>query len=108
MITKKGKIIAEVRVKNVGEVAGEAIVQMYICDNFASLVRPVKELKGYQKVMLLPGEERKIKFKITEDMLKFYTENGKFEVEDGTFTLWISDCSNTGDPVKFEYSRKRK
>lgn len=108
MLTKKGKITAEVRVKNVGDVAGEVVIQMYICDNFASLVRPVKELKGYQKIKLLPGQERSVKFKITEDMLKFYTEKGKFEAEDGTFTLWISDCSNSGEPVKFEYEKKRK
>ena len=108
MMTKKEKIIAQVAVKNTSNVDGEIVLQMYIGDDYASLVRPIKELKGYKKVMIKAGEEQVVKFKITEEMLRFYSANGKFESEDGTFTLWISDCSNSGTPVKFEYARKRK
>jgi len=105
---KKGKINVEVKVKNVGKMIGAVVLQLYICDNYASLVRPVKELKAYQKVTIPAGKQEIVKFTITEDMLKFYTANGKFEAEEGDFTLWVSDSSATGEPVKFEYLKKRK
>ncbi len=107
-MTKKDKITAEVTVKNTSSVDGEVVLQMYIADDYASLVRPVKELKGYQKISLNAGEEKVVKFTIKEEMLRFYTANGKVESEDGTFTLWISDCSDSGESIKFEYAKQRK
>lgn len=107
VITKKDKLVAEVIVKNTSKVDGEVVLQAYIGDDYASLVRPVKELKDYKKVMLKAGEEKTVKFKITEEMLRFWSANNKFESEYGSFTLWISDCSDTGESVKFEYVKKR-
>ena len=93
-----------VNVKNVGRRTGETVLQLYICDEYASLVRPVKELKGFKKIELSPNEERTVSFEITEDMLKFWSANGKFEAEDGSFKVWISDSSITGENKKFTLS----
>ena len=93
-----------VNVKNVGQRTGETVLQLYICDEYASLVRPVKELKGFKKIELSPNEERTVSFEITEDMLKFWSANGKFEAEDGSFKVWISDSSITGENKKFTLS----
>lgn len=89
-------------VKNIGEVDGEEIVQLYICDDYASLVRPVEELKGFEKVALKPNESKTVSFKITEDTLKFWSANGKFEAESGSFTVWIENSSNVGNGLKFK------
>lgn len=88
-------------VKNVGNVTGEETVQLYLCDDYASLVRPVKELKGYQKVTLQPGESQTVSFAITEEMLKFWSANGKFEAESGSFTVWVANSSDVKDGLKF-------
>ncbi len=96
-------LTVSVTVKNTGKTAGETVVQMYICDKYASLTRPVKELKGYQKITLQAGEEKCVSFAITEDALKFWTANGKFEAEAGAFDVWVSDCSDASQCDTFEY-----
>ncbi|MFR5103492.1 MAG: fibronectin type III-like domain-contianing protein, partial [Christensenellaceae bacterium] len=71
----------------------------YIHDLFASIVRPVKELKGYEKIFLKAGEEKRVYFEITEEMLKFYTDGGKYAAETGAFELYVGgnsrDCLKT-------------
>ena len=79
--------------ENVGRFDGEEVVQLYIQDHFASRVRPVQELKGYQKVFLKAGEKMQVSFTVTEDMLAFYTADGQFKAEEGTFSLMIG-CSS--------------
>lgn len=90
-------------VKNIGEVVGEETVQLYICDDYASLVRPVKELKAFKKVTLKPNESKTVSFEITEDTLKFWSANGKFEAENGSFTVWVENSSNVGNGLKFKW-----
>jgi beta-glucosidase len=72
---------AAVTVSNKGPVAGEEIVQLYISDPVASRSRPVRELKQFQKVLLAPGEERRVSFKITVDDLKFWRADRLAEAE---------------------------
>ena len=67
--------------------AGLETVQLYIQDIKGSVVRPVKELKGFMKVELQPGEEKEFKFTINEEMLRFYTANMEFKSELGKFKL---------------------
>ena len=98
-------ITVSVDIVNTGEKDGEDVLQLYIGDDFASLVRPIKELKAYSKVFLRSNESKKVSFTITEEMLKFWTENSRFEAEEGTFTLWISDSSNVREEVKFTFSK---
>lgn len=67
---KNGRIAAKVTVKNTGDAAGCEVVQMYIRDDYSDVVRPVKELKGFRKVELAPGEEQEVTFYITEEDLQ--------------------------------------
>ena len=94
-----GKITASVNVKNVGKRDGYETVQWYVHDLFASVVRPVKELKGVEKVFLKAGEEKRCYFEITEETLKFYTDGGEYAAETGAFELHVGgnsrDCMKT-------------
>ncbi len=96
------KITASVRVKNVGRYASKEIVQLYIRDEFASIVRPVKELKGFQKVFLNAGEEQVVSFEIGENLLAFYGADRKFIAEKGTFIAFIGENSDTENGKRFE------
>lgn len=100
-MTSGDTITATVSVKNTGSRAGVANVQLYIRDIAASLARPIRELKGYQKVELLPGEEKTVTFKITEDMLAFHTADGTFASEVGEFHVFVSENAEAGKPVAF-------
>lgn len=79
---------------NTGKLAGEEVVQLYIRDHVASLVRPVKELKGFEKVHLKPGETRVIRFTIDRDKLSFYNQKLEWIAEPGKFTLMIGTASD--------------
>lgn len=94
-------IKACVMVKNIGERGGATVLQLYICDEYASIVRPIKELKAFRKVFLDPQEEKEISIEITEEMLKFWTADGNFDVESGDFVVWISDSSDIKNGVRF-------
>ena len=91
-------IHASVTVKNTGDREGTETLQLYLHDKAASVVRPVKELKGFQKITLQPGEEKKVTFAITEEMLRFLTEDG----EPGAFDLYIGGASNTENQAVFK------
>jgi len=82
-------LTASVTVKNTGKRAGETVVQLYIQDVTASMSRPVKELKNFQKIMLQPGEEKIVQFNIDEDALKFYNTQLKYAAEPGEFNVQI-------------------
>jgi len=79
---------------NTGKVAGEEVAQLYIRDNVASLVRPVKELKAFEKVLLKPGESKVVHFTIDRDKLSFYNQKLEWKAEAGTFTLMIGTASD--------------
>ncbi len=85
---------ASVLVENTGSYDGEEVIQLYIRDYFASMVRPVKELKGYQKISLKAGEKLRVEFEITEETLKFYDANLDFVAEEGKFALMIGNSSD--------------
>lgn len=80
---------ATVTVTNTGSYAGEEVVQLYIADPVASVTRSVKELKGFQKIMLQPGESKKVSFAITTELLKFYNSELQYTWEPGEFVLQI-------------------
>ncbi|MHC5789854.1 beta-glucosidase BglX, partial [Pseudomonas idahonensis] len=88
-LNKSGKLDASVTVKNTGKRDGETVVQLYIQDVAGSMIRPIKELKNFQKVMLKAGEEKSIHFTITEDDLKFYNAQLKYAAEPGDFNVQI-------------------
>jgi len=82
-----------VDVTNKGKFTGEEVVQLYIRDEFASVTRPVKELKGFQKIKLNPGETKTVSFKIMPSMLSFLDKDMKSIVEPGDFTVMIGGNS---------------
>jgi beta-glucosidase len=84
---------AEIEVHNVSNVGGKEVIQLYIRDLVGSVVRPIKQLRGFQKINLQANEKRKVCFKITEDMLKFHTKSMKYEAEEGKFEVYIGDHS---------------
>ncbi|MNW31365.1 Periplasmic beta-glucosidase precursor [compost metagenome] len=84
---------ATIEVHNPSAVGGDEVVQLYIRDKVGSVVRPVKELRGFQKVHLQAGESRTVTFTITEDLLKFHTKEMEFEAEEGDFELYIGKSS---------------
>jgi beta-glucosidase len=73
--------------------AGEEVVQLYIKDHFASAMRPVKELKGFSKIMLQPAETRKVTFTLTWETLAFYAADEVFKAEPGMFTVMVGGNS---------------
>ncbi|MFJ4194826.1 beta-glucosidase BglX [Pseudomonas sp. NPDC089534] len=97
-----GKLDASVVVKNTGQRDGETVVQLYIQDVTGSMIRPVKELKNFQKVMLKAGEQKVVHFTITEDDLKFYNAQLKYAAEPGKFNVQIGLDSQDVTQQSFE------
>lgn len=96
------EIQASVIVTNNGNMSGEEIVQLYIQDLYGSVVRPVKELKGFKNVYLNPGESKKVTFTITEEDLKFYASDLSFKAELGEFKIYIGTNSKELKEEAFE------
>lgn len=88
------EVETSVKVKNTGSYAGEEVVQLYFNDEYASRTRPVKELKGFKRISLKPGEEKEIRFKTSVDQLAFYNQDMELIVEPGTFTVMVGSASN--------------
>ena len=89
-------------ITNTGKYSGKEVVQLYIRDEFASITRPVKELKGFKKIKLNTGETKTVEFKIKPDMLSFLDINMKPVVEPGKFTVMIGGNSVDLNSVSFE------
>lgn len=89
-----GTIEVSFLLTNTGKYAGEEVIQLYLKDEFASVVRPVKELKDFKKVLLKPGESKTINFKIDKEKLSFYNQKLEWVAEPGTFKLMIGSSSN--------------
>ena len=88
-----GDVLVSADVKNVGERKGNEVVQLYIRDEISSVTRPVKSLRGFEKVLLDPGEQNTIRFRLTHDDLSFYNQNMEQVVEPGTFKVMIGSSS---------------
>ncbi|RBK96701.1 beta-glucosidase, partial [Xanthomonas oryzae pv. oryzae] len=90
------------RVTNTGKVAGEEVVQLYVHDRVASRVRPVRELKGFRKLLLQPGESQDVVFTLTRDALAFTNHKGGFGAEPGLFDVWVCASAKSGEAATFE------
>jgi len=99
-IKRHASIKVTVEVANSGKAAGEEIVQLYIRDKVNSATRPVKELKGFKRVHLKPGEKRKVKFDITSESLAFHDIDMKYRVEPGEFEIMTGSSSRDEDLQK--------
>lgn len=94
-IAMGGTITASVTITNSSKIEGAEIAQLYVRDLVGSIVRPVKELKGFQKISLKPGESKLVKFTLSTDDLAFFNADKKFMAEPGDFNLWIGGDSST-------------
>ncbi|MDD5658344.1 MAG: glycoside hydrolase family 3 N-terminal domain-containing protein [Elusimicrobia bacterium] len=88
-----GKAVVSVDVTNTGDRTGEEVVQLYIRDEVSSVTRPVKELKGFRRVQLNPGQTAKVEFPVGFEELAFYNEDMKLVVEPGAFTVMVGPNS---------------
>ncbi|MFW6347028.1 MAG: glycoside hydrolase family 3 N-terminal domain-containing protein [Cyclonatronaceae bacterium] len=86
-----------VEVKNAGKREGSEVVQLYIRDNISSVTRPVKELKGFKKIELKPGESQTVALEISPESLSFYDIDMRFTVEPGTFDIMVGTSSDSKD-----------
>ena len=98
-----GDLTASVTVTNTGKYDGAEVVQLYIRDLVGSITRPVKELKGFDKVMIKAGESKTVDFKITPELLKFYNYDLEFVVEPGEFDVMIGGSSDDVRTARFEF-----
>lgn len=105
VLKNNSKIKASVTLENKSDRSVKEAVQLYIRDIKGSVVRPLRELKGLQKVSLEAGEKRNVTFEITEDMLRFYDINMQFVSEPGDFTLWIGHDSLTENGADFSLEK---
>lgn len=105
VLRKNSKIKVSVKIKNDSNRIGEEIVQLYIQDLVAKVVRPVKELKAFQKVVILPKQEKEVTFEISEYMLKFWDENLRYDSENGDFKVYIG--TNSEDTLFDTFSLKK-
>lgn len=101
-MTDKGELTATVTVTNTGKRDGAEVVQLYIRDLVGSVTRPVKELKGFEKIFLKAGESKKVSFKITPESLKFYNYNLDFVCEPGDFEVMIGRDSQDVKKATFK------
>jgi beta-glucosidase len=97
-IRPDGTIRVTADVENVGKRAGDEVVQLYIRDVAASIARPVKELKGFQRIMLQPGQKRSVEFILRPEHLGFYNQDMRFVVEPGEFRVMVG--SNSQDVIE--------
>ncbi|MEP2026251.1 MAG: beta-glucosidase BglX [Reichenbachiella sp.] len=92
-MSSNGEITASIKVKNTGKIAGQETVQLYIRDYVGSVTRPVKELKGFEKITLKSGEEKEIQFTINNETLSYYRADLSFGSEPGQFAVMIGGNS---------------
>ncbi len=103
MMKLGGTLTAKVNLKNTGSRAGTEVVQLYLRDLAASAgPRPVRELKGFQKVLLQPGESRDLTFTLSGRELGYYDTKGNWLVEPGKFQIWLAKDSASGEPAGFD------
>lgn len=101
VMTRSDSVTVKVTVTNTGRIEGEEIVQLYIQDLNGSVVRPLKELKGFKKVRLSPGESKEIQFTITEEELKYYAADLTFKAETGDFKVYVGSNSREVQEAEF-------
>lgn len=99
---QEGKVVASVVVKNTGNYDADEIVQLYIRDVVGSITRPVKELKGFERIHLKKGESKTVDFEITSDLLKFYDYDLNYVCEPGEFEVMIGP--NSKDVTKLSFT----
>lgn len=106
-LTSRGDtVVVQVKLTNTGSVVGEEVAQLYIHDRFSSIVRPIRELKGFKKVQLAPGVSTTITFELPFSLLGYYSETGTLLLESGWFDFYVGGSSAATLSTSFLYSKK--
>ncbi|PYZ92689.1 beta-glucosidase BglX [Salipaludibacillus keqinensis] len=105
-LTSEGSITLSVKVENTGDVTGEEVVQMYIRDVAGEVVRPLKELKGFEKIALEPGEARTVEFSIEEKDLRYHHSDLIHRSDEGEFIAYVGP--NSRDVKGYSFSLKNR
>ena len=100
-VAQGGSLTAEVTVRNTGKYAGKEVVQMYLQDVVGTTTRPVRELKGFEKISLEPGESRTVTFEITPELMSHYNSALEFVAEPGEFIVSVGPDSRTKNSASF-------
>ncbi|HEY5884795.1 MAG TPA: glycoside hydrolase family 3 C-terminal domain-containing protein, partial [Pyrinomonadaceae bacterium] len=104
-ISPDGQLTVSVEVENIGKRAGDEVVQLYIRDVASSVTRPIKELKGFERVTLQPGEKRRVQFVLKPEHLGFYDSDMRFGVEPGEFKVMVGPNSEDLQETSFQVIR---
>jgi beta-glucosidase len=105
-IRPDGRLTASVDLENTGKRAGDEVVQLYVRDMAASRTRPVRELKGFERITLRPGERRRVEFTLAPEYLGFYDRGMRFVVEPGEFKVFVGNSSAGGLEASFVVAGK--
>jgi beta-glucosidase len=95
-VSASGPLTVTANIQNTGSVAGDDVVQLYLHENYTSILQPVRKLEGFKRVTLAPGETKSVRFKLGPQNFGFYNEQGQFVVEPGPFDIWVGDSSVGG------------
>jgi beta-glucosidase len=101
-----GRVTVSVDIENTGKRTGDEVVQLYIRDVAASVTRPVKELKGFQRVTLQPGEKKRIELMLGPEQLAFWNRQMRFTVEPGEFKVMVGANSEDLLETAFEVENR--
>ena len=101
-----GRLTVSVEVENTGKRAGDEVAQLYVRDVAASVTRPVKELRGFERVTLQPGQKKRVEFAVGPEQLGFYNREMRFTVEPGAFKVIVGTNSVDGLEASFEVVEK--
>ncbi len=104
-IAADGTLTVKCTVTNTGTVAGREVAQLYIRDHVASLIRPVRELRRFEKVELQPGESRELTFTLTGADLAYHIDGARTAVEPGEFSVWVAPDAQSGEAARFEIKK---
>lgn len=100
-LSRNGSLTAYCTITNTGNYEAQEVAQLYIRDVVASLAQPVRELKGFQKISLKPGESKEVSFRIQASEIGFWHQDKTYSAESGEFQVWVSTDSQSGTPVSF-------
>jgi beta-glucosidase len=95
-VPANGPLTVSTTITNTGSAAGDDVVQLYLHENYTTILQPVEKLEGFQRVTLAPGQSKTVTFTLGSQNFGFYNDQGQFVVQPGPFDLWVSDSSDTG------------
>jgi beta-glucosidase len=95
-VPTNGSLSVSTTITNTGPVAGDDVVQLYLHESYTPILRPVRELEGFQRVTLAAGQHRTVTFRLNSQNLGYYNEAGQFQVQPGPFDVWVGDSSVGG------------